>query len=332
MTHDRNNSKRGAFSLLETTIGMAILGLGLIMVAAIFPVALTQHRDSMDSARALDLVPKAVAMLHKRVDPEMLWYDKNLLANGFDSPWYVMPLTNMDVAGYWCFDAANPTSSSLGRDYMLNYTDLLNDNDLTDAFTPVSIQQIYANDLLSDRLTPANDQQANQSPSRVIWYGFNRKLANGATEFTAAICKQRRDQYFLMQDLSGTTPLVTPTAIAAAPQRFPVPWRVTVTRVGANGLFINNPSPSATTFTLAQLAPVGATMMVRGVAETLPPTVPAPAGQILTVSEALANGEVLVREDLRYVVSDVDVWVFPPPASGSSFSNDSPVLEWKVGL
>ncbi|MBX3395749.1 MAG: type II secretion system protein [Phycisphaerae bacterium] len=324
-----HNSARRAFSLLETTIGMAILGIGLIMVAALFPVALTQHRDSVDRARSLELVPQAVAMVHKRMNPDLLWYNAPLLSQGFDSPWNVMPLSNIDAAGRWSFDPANPNNSSFsaGYDYMLNYTDAINGAPL------FSVHQVYANDILSDREFPLSDRQANESANRLVWYGFHRKLATGANLYAAAICKQRRDQIFAMQDLSGASALVDPVPIADRPQRFPVPWRVTVSRVaGTNALYINNPSPAANSLTLADLAPVAAKIMVRGVPDSLPPTVPVPAGQVLTVSETLTNGTVLVRENIDKIVSDVDVWVFPPSMSGPGLSKEAPVLEWKVGL
>lgn len=329
MPQELHISARRAFSLLETTIGMAILGIGLIMVAALFPVALTQHRNSVDRARSLELVPQAVAMVHKRLNPDLLWYNAPLLSQGFDSPWNVMPLSNIDAGGRWSFDPANSNNSSFaaGYDYMLNYTDAING-------APVfSVHQVYANDLLSDREFPLNDRQANESANRLVWYGFHRKLATGANVYAVAICKQRRDQIFAMQDLSGGSAFVDPVLIADRPQRLPMPWRVTVSRVaGTNALFINNPSPSAGSFTLAELAPVGAKIMVRGVPDTIPPTVPVPAGQVLTISETLTNGTVLVRESLDKIISDVDVWVFPPSMSGLGLGKEAPVLDWKVGL
>lgn len=327
MTGIGHNSSRRAFSLLETTIGMAILGIGLIMVAAIFPVALTQHRMSMDQSRAMNLVPQAVSMLHQRLNPDLLWYDASLLSEGYDSPWYAMPLSNIDAGGLWSFDPANTNSPAFPYDYMLSYTDAI--NSVPGLFQ--STHQIYANDLLSDRMTPRDDLQANQTPNRVIWYGFYRQLGNGSKAYTAAVCKQRRDQSFVLQDLSAAGALVNPVAIPNQPQRFPVPWRVTATRIaGTNALYIN--STLAGSITLAQLAPNGSKIMVRGVPDALSPKIPVPAGQVLTVSEALANGAVLVREDIGKIISDVDLWVFPPPVTGVSFGNDSPVLEWKVGI
>jgi len=72
--------------LLETIIALGILGVGMVMVAAMFPIALTEHRRSADTSRALEMVSKAEAMLHNRLDARLLWVDPNLLRFGIDSP------------------------------------------------------------------------------------------------------------------------------------------------------------------------------------------------------------------------------------------------------
>ena len=72
-------SKRAhAISILETTIAIGILGVGMIMVAAVFPVALSQHRDTTDRVRADELLSKADSMLRSRLNEDVLWNDPTL--------------------------------------------------------------------------------------------------------------------------------------------------------------------------------------------------------------------------------------------------------------
>ncbi len=327
MRHNNSTTRRGGFSLLETTIGLAVMGIGLIMVAAIFPVALTQHRESIDQARAMDMIPQASAILRSKVRPELLWYDLNLLADGYDSPWYVMPMSNIEVAGTWSFNSA--------PDEMLIYTNQLN-IDYVNGTAPFSRLHFDGVDILSDRIMPLNDRSANESPNRLVWTGFYRQLANGGQTYATAICKQRRDQTYLRQDLSQANPLIEPQPLdpsSVAPLRFPVPWRVTLALGAARGeLLINNPTPAANSYTLAQLAPVGSKIMIRGVPDDVSRSTPVPSGRILTITETFPVGSVLVREDISDIISTFDVWVFPPPAVGTVLTNESPVLEWKESL
>jgi len=350
-----------AFSLLETTIGVAILGLGLIMVAAIYPVALTQHRQSLDQSRALELVPQAAATVHNRIRQDLLWNDATTLAQGLDSPFYVLPMVNIDVTGLWSMDAANPNNVAFiaPYDYMLYQTDLLNQNPLIVPIGPIapSIQQVPAADFLTDRTLARDDRQANEAASRMIWYGFYRHLATGSKTYAAAICKQRREQQFYMQSIDPTLAenvrYADPQALVDRPQRFPVPWRVTVQRLpGSQTLFMN-----ATAVHLADLAPRGSKFMIHGASYTVDPRGYAvPAGRVLTVIDPVQATATAMGVEVLESIADIpdasqgafgfDVWVIPPSSYGSlyddglagggadylSFEKDSPVLEWKVSL
>ncbi len=314
---------RRGFSLLETTIAMGILGVGLIMVAAIFPVALTQHRQSTEKARAIDMIAQAETLLHSRLDPNQLWVDPVLYNAGLDTPWYFMPLANLRVRGAWEFAEANV------------YADLLNGAPLGN-----SSLQFLGKDVLSDRIVPVNDLAANETPNRFIWYGFYRQLANGSMRYTAAVCKQRRNQIFYMQDMGVAAPEANPTAFTAGPRRFPMPWRVRVSRIpGTNQLF------NGGGVRLSDLAPAGSKIMLHGyVAGDVAPIPTVPAGRVLTIANPVESG--VVGLDIVQVVEDIsdipandpvaagdnnvvfDVWLFPPAQNAKA----SPLREWKVSL
>jgi hypothetical protein len=320
---------RRAFSLLETTIAMGILGVGLIMVAAIFPVALTQHRQSTEQARAIDMVAQAKTLLHNRLDPNRLWVDPVLYDAGLDTPWYFMPLANLRVRGGWEFNEAT------------DYADALNDAPLGS-----SSIQFLGKDVLSDRIAPPNDLVANEAPNRFIWYGFYRQLANGSMRYATAVCKQRRNQIFYMQDMSIADPEANPTARGCCQRRFPLPWRVRVARIpGTNQLFHTVPAPPTDVLNLSDIAPAGSKIMLLGFVDADAAPIPTvPAGRVLTIANAIENppagtDAVQVVEDISDIASNApldagdnnvvfDVWLFPPAHNTTA----SPLREWKVSL
>ncbi len=300
------------FSLIETSIAISILGLGLLMMAAIFPFALTQHRQSADRAQALDLVSQAEAMLHNRLNAEALWFDPSFLDDGVDSPWNVLPMANIDVnvTGNWV-DLTNYSAELNGRAPLpANFSEL----------------QLLGTDILSDRIVPINDAQAAKAAMRLAWIGFYRQMANGTRAYTAAICKQQRNQVFLRQFVDTSLPITDrfrDPATTGLRLRLPAPWRVTVSRQPGTQILFNNPTVPATQLGLAQLAPRGSKIMILGF-----PVGGAPAGRILTVAETEGSNRILILEDLGNITFDFDVWLFPP-APGA---RHSPLLEWKVSL
>ncbi|MFQ5429029.1 MAG: hypothetical protein ACE5E1_01860 [Phycisphaerae bacterium] len=320
---------RRALSLLEMMIAVGILGVGLIMVAAVFPVALSEHRENTDRALAFDMVSKAEAMLHQRLDADALWVDPNLIAAGLDSPFHLIPFASLNVAGAW----------SIGGGAL--YADAINGAPL--GFSAV---QLFGTDVLSDRIVPLNDAAAGRVSRRLVWYGFYRQLANGARDFAAAVCTQQRGQTFLEQDLSVTDALRNPTALVGQPMRLPAPWRVTVSRLpGERSLY--NASTAAALFALA---PPGTKLMIHGQRYADFAPVPAvSAGRILTVAgRGDFDGDgvfdsIEILEDIGDIAANdpndasdnnfaFDVWLFPPPASGPGAGKRSPLLEWKVSL
>src|SRR5262245_59888091 len=182
-----------AFSLLEGAVALTILGIGLIMIAAIFPVALSQHRDSVDLARASELATKSGAVLKARFSDTSLWTNSDPSVN--PSQWYMLPVPSL-AAGAATWDG------------MANYGNLINRYRAIDA-PSTNPPVLTAMDILSDRLAPFStaiplspftDDEFGVAANRGVWFGFYRKL-DTLTTFAAAVCKQRRGQTFAEQDL-----------------------------------------------------------------------------------------------------------------------------------
>ncbi len=329
-------ARAGGFSLLETTIAVGILGVGLIMVAAIFPVALTQHRTSVEQARAIELVSKAESLLRGRIDPTHLWIDPLVsTVPGLDSPWYLLPTVNLTVGATGATAWDDMTLAA-----PLTYSDAINGVTLP-VTNPLNPFSLFGLDILSDRVAPYSgggsfspftDSEFMDAPNRMIWYGFYRRPAAGQTTFATAICKQRRNQIFVEQNLSVAAPFANPTANPARARRLPVPWRVSVGYVGGNILSNAAAAPNG----LARLAPIGTKIMIHGTVYAPASPVPtAPAGRILTVSDNIDNFTVEFVGDLTDVPLfgagvTFDVWVFPPSVESGDFGKESPLLDWKV--
>ncbi|MFQ5424850.1 MAG: prepilin-type N-terminal cleavage/methylation domain-containing protein [Phycisphaerae bacterium] len=342
----RKTARRRGLSLLELMIAVGILGVGLIMVAAIFPVAITQHKENIEHARAIELINKAKAVLHSRFDGSQLWVNPNLSA-GQDSPWYTLPVANLEV-GATTWDAM-----LVGG---LNYADRVNGVAGTGGLGGQPSGNFVAGliiaglDPLSDRLapnptmSPFADSEFMEVPNRFAWIGFYRHLATGTFQFAAAICKQSRNDRFVQQNVFSIPGAATATGVL---RRLPVPWRVTV---GYNAPTNRLLSLAVATEGIGELAPRGSRIMIAGWVGN--PAFTVPTGRVLTVtsvydsfnSSGNANPNpkaIEVLEDIRDLpdgsVATFDVWVFPPPvvggnASDARFGKDSPLVEWKMNL
>jgi type II secretory pathway pseudopilin PulG len=348
---DQASCLRRAFSMLETSIAVTILGVGLIMVAAVFPVALTQHQNSTEQAGALELLTKAQAMLRARIDTSQLYVPPGG-STPVDSPWYLLPPVNI-LPGAVAWDAMHHPNT-------LNVNDPLYGN-LISGFGPVSGNPvtIFGLDVLSDRLGPAanfsfsplTDAELMTAPNRYTWYGFYRQMADGNVKFAAAVCKQRREQLFYEQNVTSPPPATfnTPVALTVQPnRRLPVPWRVTVGHWGnAQTRQLTN-QPVAGILgggsQLATLAPPGAKIMIQGESyNSVDPNLhyPVPAGRILTVAGVVDAYTVQVLEDISDVpllddgsgvFTAFDVWLFPPAVVGGAMGKESPVMAWRTNL
>lgn len=358
---------RPAFSLLETTIAVGILGIGLVIVAAVFPVALSQHRETTARQQATELLSKAESMLRSRINEDELWVDDDL-PTGEDAYWCLLPSTSLSyLASAWdsMLVSVPPTYNSL---YATAYANAINGATETDVVlgqaTPLTL---FGLDTLSDRVAPGSamspftDAEFRQEALRFAWYGFYRRLGNGSTEYAVAVCRQQREQLFAQQYLGDndagwtgltdaaknpySTPIRASDALSEL-RRLPVPWRVSVARdVLSTRRLFNGPSWDmlGAGIPLGVLAPRGSKIMIHGATHVWPPVggLPwerVPAGRILTVAEVDdANPSVIETvEDL----SDLpifagssrrltfDVWIFPPPVTGTEFESESPLIDW----
>lgn len=310
---------RGGFSLLETTIALGVLGVGLIMVAALFPVALTQHKDNIQKSQALDMTTKATAMLHNAINADRLWFDQAAFAAGYDSPWYVMAFANILVGDTW------------QPQWSLDQTDMLNGAPPGNA-----LLQLVGSAVLSDRHVPVDDTQTARNPNRMLWYGFYRQMAGGSKVFCAAICRHGRNDFFYPQIVDQIEPLNSrfeePLPDTDYPVRFPTPWRVTLSRDPGTRILRGNPNAAP----IGRLAPPGSRIFIHGqtYTNTGNGVLDFPAGRILTVVDTNNADLIQVLENLNDIRDSsfdgfrFDVWLFPPPVNGK----ESPVLEWKVSL
>lgn len=367
--HQRpQTQRRPAFSLLEIMIAIGILGVGLVMVAAIFPVALSQHKDNIERLRATGLVSKAQAIIHTKFDSSKLWVHPDFLPGGAmagqDSPWYMLPMANLAV-GTDTWDAMSVNAPSATN---MAYADAISQFWGTGGYGGDGNfgwgGVLVGTDMLSDRSAPYTNNDPNSPfteaefvavPNRFVWYGFYRWLANGSVAYAAAICKQSRDSTYLQQDLSGGLFILNATGTPI--RRLPVPWRIAVRYDGVNNRLFSDQGDDEG---LGEIAPRGSRIMIGGLSRdyglgTYGP--PVPAGRILTVTSVfddnIAPGNttsgpykplaIEVIENISDLpdsnVADVrfDVWVFPPPVVGSDsgtvlFGAKSPLMEWKSSL
>lgn len=369
------STNRRAFSMLETSIAVAILGVGLIMVAAVFPVALSQHQSSSEQAAALELVSKAEAIIKSRINPSLL-YVPSYIPAGVDSPWFMLPSMNLSVNALgWDVMEQNVSNPDLTAGPVTNlYANFASgfgginnapagvqpEGNIfgfldTTAYpvVPFAPRQIFpfAQDNLSDHsISPDTDEALQTAPNRLVWYGFYRRLANGAFRFAVVVCKQRRGQVFSEQSMNASDSSLLPGRELPynGPQglpptrRLPVPWRVTVGYFGGHQL-TNRPiiPVLGTGSRLSSLAPIGAKIMIQGA--SYPNGVNSilmPAGRVLTVSRVVDDYTIEVVEDISDLPgllvngtgTPFDIWVIPPSVEGNQVNRESPVLLWRVNL
>jgi type II secretory pathway pseudopilin PulG len=76
-----------AFSLIEVLLAVVVLALGLLGIAAVFPVVIRQQRDSRDQTLSVGMLQAAPAMLEAAADgkgllsPVQHWYDDRALSS-----------------------------------------------------------------------------------------------------------------------------------------------------------------------------------------------------------------------------------------------------------
>ncbi len=362
MTHQvrpsiNRRSAAAGFTLLELMVAIGILGIGLIMVSAIFPVALSQHKDSIERMRATELITKARAIIRTKFDGSKLWVHPAFIPGavppsqsrvGEASPWYMLPMANLTVGNTsWDAMLVNvPNASGIA------YADALN-GALGGNLAWGGI--VVGTDMLSDRSapypdelnepnSPFTDSQFQEAPNRFVSLGLYRWLADGTPAYAAAICKQSRGDVFVQQDLSVGAFLGNASNQPSDLRRLPVPWRVVVQYdrdTNPNRLF----GPAADDEGLGEIAPPGSKILIGGhswVAQVGTYGPATPAGRVLTVTsvfdDATSPGLTQNNPNQPYkplaieVLEDIsdlpglhnspypvafDVWVFPPPIVGT---------------
>jgi hypothetical protein len=329
------------FSLLEGAVALTVLGIGLIMIAAIFPVALSQHRDSVDLAHASALASKAEAVLKARLSDTTLWSNSNPAGNS--GQWYMLPMMNL-ASGATAWDnmpALAPPNYTVPSTYA-NVINGINEGDVIAGKQNPTV--LSAMDILSDRLapftagvssSPFTDFEFGEAGNRTVWTGFYRKL-DTLTTYAVGVCKQRRGQLFAEQDLGNAgwvtldsaaqNPFSTPKPIASSFRRLPMPWRVSVGAVNLgsaqsprmqllNTADLAQPRMLGGGVPLGVLAPRGTKILLQGSLRSSGTTPPAmvpepPTTRVLTVSDVLFDASnspsfIEVLED----ISDVPLHV-----------------------
>jgi len=329
---------RRGFSLQEVMVAVGILGIGLILVASIFPVALSQHRDTVEGAQSLTLAHRAQAVMETRVNRDfpvpagaagLLWQPSanGSLSSGANNPWLVLPGANIDVvSGLWA-----PLGGPNGYQCLINNLFL----PLPAVGSPQRCENPLfwgAPDEITDARLPLNDFEASESPYRLAWTGFYRELTDGRIQFAAAICRQKRTDAFIAQDLSDlsiafASPAVNPALVC----RMPLPWRITAVYSGGRTLSVStNPVAPPATYSAEALAPPGSKVVIMGTIYGPAPLPAVPVGRPLTVAET-GPGLLSVLEDIGDLPGApyaFDLWVFPPAFAGGQFAPKSPVLDW----
>lgn len=334
-------ARRRAFSLQEVMVAVGVLGIGLIMVAAIFPVAMSQHRDAVLGASGLTLSHRAHAIITSRIDTT-LWRPitgGSPFPVGDDSPWLALPSPNMVADGT---PASTWAPLPLGSFGLLPWSDYANVLNYYGGFpTPVppddrlSSNRVFwsAADVLSDPRAPINDAEAVEAAQRLAWLGFYRETAARRIEYAAALVRLSRNDAFAVQDLESNlqTAFVNPMPSSSNGQvRLPVPWRVTVEYLGGRSLtnqFVIGDVPGGIRVPLARLAPPGTRMILSGwVYDPFGnrPTPPIASGRVLTVAQT-GDWAVQVLEDLT------DLQVLTPPAANPFYCDlliIPPAFDW----
>jgi len=273
---------RRAFSLLEIMIAIGILGIGLVMVAAIFPVALDQHRRSTDDVMGNLVAANAEAYLGGLAKPA------ELLGGALV---HAYPFVTLD---------ATATRFDLGG--ANGYIDEINGKlgGIRGSGSPPSWISFATRDIIypvpsEARIPlPASFTALLDEQTRYVWLAFAR--GGGATTGNAYIvfvCRRRPGQQFARQNLSQLSSSKSVEPLIGGDLSLPVPWQFDVETV---------PDPSDSTKRLKQfVSPQTQTFAALVPDNTLP-------GGPQSVSALIQPGSLLISQQTGslYTVTTVD--------------------------
>ncbi|NUQ46183.1 MAG: hypothetical protein HUU22_09120 [Phycisphaerae bacterium] len=335
-------------------VAIGILGVGLVMVAAIFPVALSQHKDAVDAATAITIANRAAATVRAKVDMNRLWkpVTNGVMPQFEDSPWMALncPMYLADATGNPLLDPPPSSVQPVPNNYLNHIS-----NPAWVAVPSLSTGPVADNavsflfsDLYSDPRAPRVRAAIEQIPQRLIWYPFYQQTASGEIRFAAAVVRHTAAQRYARQDLGFAGCYATPAPTNELVSQ-PVPWRVLLTympsgafaapnRLVAVDVPAQSGGPNAAIGQIANAAPPGSRIMLTGMlSRRLGGYQPlgvssAIAGRVLTVVGTVRSGTsnttaIEVREDISDLPREnqigtpgasVEAWVFPPNVTRNS--------------
>lgn len=282
-------------SLIEIMIAIGILGLGLTMVATIFPLALNQHRISTDHILAADVARRTQSIMRNR--------SVNVPDDGNV---YVYPYEVLAGNGYFA------------------------SNDIRALNEGNSLGSRIAWD---DVLYPAQAGEALDRRQRYTWISFARS-DQGITQYTVFVCRRIGGERFALQDITtnttGTLPTDRTKAATIRPPTpptqvfLPCPWRIRVVRNAQNQFQLFG---TVSNLSLSQLVTNGSRLLSQPTGRLY--TVVQTQDQVPPTMDVLEDTS---GEPAPTVPpSGFDLWLVPPAVTWqgtiASFARNSPVVD-----
>ncbi|HUW83010.1 MAG TPA: prepilin-type N-terminal cleavage/methylation domain-containing protein [Phycisphaerae bacterium] len=319
----RRQPAAGGFSLLEMMIAIAVLGIGLVMVAAIFPVALDLHRRSADETLALQHAYQARAIIRAKIAPTLTDPTNTLLPHNTKGQFFVVPFQSLPQGFPLGEDPNKPINPKLTPVDFLN--DINYAASLNGGLNPTIALRVW-----SDLCGPPKQfadvaevprEDLKERP-RYVWYAFYRynNPSGDLSDVTwfVAVCR-----------VTGGTYVPDPAAPAGTrDSQLPLPWRIGLNTSSRGPQLLAASSPNPLEMPLPPRDPPwpATPLVVRGSRLFSQQT-----GQLYTVVRTLRVDSTnrLVPEglaptflELREQVSKDErasgaYWIFPPPTGES---------------